>query len=732
MATDEKDEKLDSSDVVERAKERFKICESYWHDIYKEAEDDIKFCAGDQWPDDIKRRRDADGKPSLTINKANVSVKQVTNDQRQNRPAIKCTPVDDLADIETAKVRQGIIRHIERHSAADAAYDTAFDSAAKGGIGFWRLSTDYCDPLSFDQDILFKRVPNFRSIYLDPGFQEPDGSDSGYGFAHTKISRAKFKVENPKAELGKDDEWSLHSERGDGFVDKEECLIIEYYEKTWEEKELHQLSDGNTLLKEELDEILAELGGLPPGIDIVSSKKTLLPSIKWYKFAGDEVLEETEIPGEYIPIIPCLGEELYIGGKRVLAGIIRHAKDPQRMYNYWASLETETIALAPRAPFIGVEGQFEGHESKWETANTKSHAYLEYKNVSLNGQPVGPPQRNVYEPPVQALTNARMLSADDIKASMGIHDASLGAKSNETSGVAIERRNAQAQTSNFHLIDNLTRSIRHTGRIINAWIPTYYDGPRVARIIGEEGEEEVVRLNEEFKHKGEMVTYRMDVGQYDIAVETGPSYATKRQEAAAAMLDLTKSYPNLFPIIGDLMVKSLDIPGAHEMAERLKRVAPPGVIEDKDQKPVPPEVQAQLQQMQQMVEGLTAKLNESQDELDQKTRELESKERIEFAKMQVDLQKALAQLDQKDSALMLQSQLGQIQSGQEAQANEMRSHIEALQQRLEILDIREPFEDQNIEQPNLEQEATPGGVMPAPESMDQQPTGGPPPGNYME
>lgn len=726
--SNEKDESenLNNESVIERAKKRFQLAEDYWRDIYKLAEEDLKFRIGDQWPADIKARRDQDGKPSLTINKIGPAVRQVTNDQRQNRPSLKFSPVDDLADIETAKIRQGLARHIERRSNADAAYDTAFESSATGGIGFWRLVTDYCDPVSFDQEILIKRVPNFMSILIDPSFQEPDGSDANFGFVVDKMSQDKFKAEYPNADLTKDDVWGMN-EADDGWVEKEECRICEYYEKVFEEKELFQMSDGSTLLKEELDEIQAELGGLPPGVNIVQVRKTILPKIKWYKINGCEVLEETEIPGSYIPIVPVLGDEYYIDGKRVLSGIVRPSMDPQRMYNYWSSSETETIALAPRAPFIGVEGQFEGHESKWATANTQSHAYLEYKAKDINGTPVGAPQRNVYEPPVQAITQARMLASDDIKATTGIYDASLGSKSNETSGIAIQRRNQQAQTSNFHLIDNLTRSIRHTGIIINSWIPVYYDGPRVGRILGEEGDEEVVKLNQEFKHKGQMVTYRMDVGKYDVAVETGPSFATKRQEAAAAMLDLTKSYPNLFPIIGDLMVKSLDIPGAHEMAERLKKVAPPGVIEDKDQKPIPPEVQAQMQQLQQMLEQMTQALNKSQDELDQKTRELESKERIEFAKMQVDLQKAMAQLEQKDSALLLQTQVGQIQSTQQSQANEMRAHMLELQKRLELLDIREPFDDEQ----NLENEMAFGGqnapVMP----QDQPPTGGLPPGNNM-
>jgi hypothetical protein len=728
VATDEnEDKKLDSESVVERAKKRFQLCEDYWSDIYKASDEDAEFNSGDQWPSAIKQRREKEGKPCLTINKTGPSVRQVTNDQRQNRPSIKVSPVDDQADIETAKVRQGIIRHVEYKSGADAAYDTAFNHAAIGGLGFWRVITDYCDPLSFDQDILIKRVPRYRSILLDPGFQEPDASDAIFGFVDTKIPRTKFKAEFPNADLSKDEEWGMQADSNDGWVEKEECRVVEYYEKTFEEKELHLLSDGNTLLKEELDELVLELGALPQGIDIVDSRKALLPKIKWYKIAGNEVLEETDIPGEFIPIIPVLGDEYYIDGKRILEGIVRQAKDPARMYNYFASCETEAIALAPKAPWIVAEGQLEGHENKWATSNTAGHAYLEHKQVDLHGRPAPPPTRIFGEANVQAITQARMLAADDIKATTGIHDATLGNKSNETSGIAIQRRNQQAQTANFHLIDNLTRSIRHTGRIINSWIPVYYDGPRVARIIGEEGEEEIIKLNQEFQHKGEMKTFRLDVGKYDVAVETGPSFATKRQEAAAAMLDLTKAYPNLFPIIGDLMVKALDIPGASEMSERLKRVAPPGVIENKDEKPLPPEVQAKMQQMDQMVQQLTEALSKSQDEIEQKTREIESRERIEFKKMQIDLQKTLAQLDQKDSALMLQTQIGQIRGQQDQQAEMMKAQILDLEQRLNQVGFDQPIEEPQ----NFENEMAPGGNMPAPEPMNQPPTGGLSPGPYM-
>ncbi len=727
MANKKNDEenKSDNESVVDRAKKRLQIADDYWHDIYKAAADDHKFCAGEQWPEELKKRRDARNQPSLVINKINQSVKQVTNDQRQNRPSIKVSPVDDKADIETARIRQGLIRHIERTSGADAAYDTGFEQSAKGGIGFYRIITDYCNPLSFDQDVLIKRVPNFESVKLDPAFQEPDGSDSAWGFIDDKMPKDKFEAAYPDAELCKEGEWSVQSSNSDGWVTESEVRIVEYYEKIFEEKELYLLSDGESLLKDELEEIQKELGGLPTGLEIIQSKKTILPSIKWYKIAGNEVLEETDIPGEYIPIIPILGAEYYLDGKRYLEGIVRQAKDPQRMHNYWASAETETIALAPKAPWLVVEGQIEGHEHAWETANVINHSVLQWKQKDLEGNPAPPPQRNAYEPPVQAITQARMLSGDDLKATTGLYDAAIGAQSNETSGVAIQRRAMQGQAANFHLVDNLSRSIRHGGRIINAWIPVYYDGPRVARILGDEGDEEIIKLNEEFKYKGEMRTFRMDVGRYDVAVETGPSFATKRQEAVSSMLDLTRSYPQMFPIIGDLMIKNMDIPGAQEMAERLKRMAPPGIIDDKDQKPLPPEVQQKLQQQEQLVEQLTKALNEAQDSIDQKTREIESKERIEFKKMQIDLQKAIAQLDQKDSALMLQTQVGQINSQQSADVEGMKAQILSLQQQLEAVNYGQPIEQEQI------LEEAPGGNLPAPELMDQQPTGGFSPGNNM-
>lgn len=630
----EKAKAQSNEDILATARKRFNIVSEVEREQRSQALDDLKFRAGEQWPTDVKTSRELDGRPCLTINRLPQFVRQITNDQRQNRPSIKVNPFDDLADVETAKILQGIVRHIEYNSNADVAYDTAFEGAVTKGIGYLRVLTEYCDPHSFDQEIKIKRIRNSFSVYLDPNYQEPDGSDANWGFIFEDLRREDFLAQYKDSELAGMNSWAGIGDDNNDWVNKDTIRVAEYFAKEFKEVTLVLLSDGAVIDKSTLPEVL------PGGVTIVNERVAQVPMIRWYKISAAEILEQTEWPGMWIPIIPVLGDELDVEGKRILEGVIRHAKDSQRMYNYWSSSETETIALAPRAPFIGVEGQFEGHEEAWETANRKNHAYLQYKMIDLNGTPVGPPQRNVFEPNVQAITQARMLASDDLKATTGIYDSALGNRSNENSGVAIQRRNAQSQTANFHFVDNLSRSIRHVGRIVVDLIPRVYDTKRAVRTLGEDGSVDIVRVNEMFKGKdGTTKQYNLGIGKYDVTVSVGPSYATKRQEGAASMLELTKAYPQMFQIMGDLMLRNLDVPGAQEMADRVKKTLAPGIVDDKEKPPIPPEVQNQMQQQEQALQAMSAELAKAQETIKFKILEIESKERIEFQKLEVDLKK---------------------------------------------------------------------------------------------
>jgi hypothetical protein len=708
--------KASNKTVIDTALERFNLAMSADSENTELALEDMQFRAGDQWPEEVRQQRKLDARPILTINKIPQNIHQLTNNQRQNRPTIKVSPYDDASDVETARVYQGLIRNIENNSNADTAYDQAFDSAVTGGRGFFRIITDYCDPYSFDQEPVIKSIQNPFSVLLDPSYKEPDGCDANWGFVFDDISMDEFKELYPDAECCR--EGFMSDTLSSDWRSGDKVRVAEYFEKNQKEDLLVSLPDGSAALKSDIDEMdddkLEEMGLDKEIIEKIintkgATRKTMVPVINWYKINGEEILEETTWPGSFIPIIPVHGEELIVDGKRVFEGIVRHAKDPQRMYNYWATAETEAIALAPKAPFIGAEGQFEGHEEKWETANTKSHAYLEYNPTSRDGKPMPAPQRNFGEAGVQAITQARMLASDDLKTTTGIYDASLGNRSNESSGIAINRRAQQAQTGNFHFIDNLTRSIRHAGRILVEIIPVLYDTEITVRIIGADEEQEIVAVNKVFKdEKGVTRKYSLDQGRYDVQVSTGPSYASKRQESLDSILQFVQSYPQAAQFAGDLIAKNMDWDGAEEIAERFKKTIPPHLLAE-NESALPPEVQAQLDQSGQMVQQLQAqieelqgekqlKLTELEAEKQMKLIELESKERLELAKLETQMRIKSAELEVRDRATPLE-------------LAPLNKQAEEMDDRQELLGDELPISEDEISE-LLEKELPTGGMSP--------------------
>lgn len=652
------DIELSDEEIINIAKERFRLCQEAESENRSEELDDQKFMIGDQWPSNIKADREQDRRPCLTINRIPQFVRQVTNDQRQNRPSIKINPVDDGASKETAKVLEGMVRHIEYNSHADIAYDTAFESAVKSGIGYFRLVTEYENEMSFQQAIKIKLIKDRFSVYMDPYYQEPDASDAEFGFVFEDMSKDEYKIQFPKSKATSMTDWESLGNSTADWISLNSIRVAEYYYKVYEDVEICLLSDKSVIEKKDLEKLP---DGLPEGVRVVSERRALLPKIKWVKINGLEVLDRTDIPGKWIPIIPVIGEEQVIEGRRILSGIIRHAKDPQRMYNIWKSAQAEMIGLAPKAPFIGMAGAFEGYEDKWKTAGTRNHAFLEYNPKAIDGTPVTMPQRSAVEPPIQALTAASSEAADDMKATTGVYDATLGNKSNEQSGVAIQRRNIQSQTSNFHFMDNLSRSIRHGGRILINWIPQIYDTATAARIIGENGEVSFVQINQVFQEAGEDKAHFLDLGTYDATVSSGPSYETKRQEAVASMLDLTKSIPQAMQMGLDLIIGQMDWPGSEQLADRIKKTLPPNITaDDKDQKAISPQIQQQLQQMSQVIQGLTQHLDQSTKIIEQKSLELASKERIALSEQKTQLAIELMKHNQKDAEFIFNKETEHI------------------------------------------------------------------------
>lgn len=623
-------------DTISEAVEEFNEAEEHWADQFEQSLDDLKFARlGDQWDDKTKEERARAARPCLTINRLPSFARQVVNDARQNKPAIKCYPVDDRADPETAEILNGVIRNIEYNSSADVAYDTALESAVYCGMGYFRIDVDYASYDSFDYDIKINRIVNPLNVLPDISSESYDASDWNKCFIHETMHRDDFKKQYSGA-----DPIDFKSNYNEHWRFENEVRIAERWIREEVETELLQLSSGDIVLSEQFlsnQDLFSSMG-----ISVVNTRPTKTFNVTQQIMTAAEVLEENEWAGRYIPIIPTYGEEFFIEGRRYFKSMFHDAKDSQRMFNFWRTATTETVALAPKSPYVGAVGQFDTDGRNWGKANVDNIPYLEYDQV--DGAP--PPQR---QPPPQIPAGAiqETMSAEaDMKSIIGIHDAGLGAQSNEISGVAIDGRKVESDTSNFHFMDNLSRSMKYAGKVLLDLIPNVYSEPRMMRIIGHDGSTDQVQINKEFNKGGRPQIFDLTKGKYDVTVDVGASYQTKRKESVANMMQLASSHPHITSVIGDLIAKNMDWDGSEEIAKRLKALLPPQILAMEELDSLPEEAKAivsnlqaqakQLQQQLQQKDMILAEYDQAVKVKDQQLSNKQAENEIKMAKIQSD------------------------------------------------------------------------------------------------
>ena len=572
----------------------------------QEALEDLKFGGGDQWPVELQNSRNLESRPVITVNKVDNYCRQVCNQQRQQRPRIKVHAMNTHEDMVDAQTIQGIVRHIENNSNADHAYDNAFEYAVRMGWGYFRVRTDYVSEDSFEQEIYIDPIDNPFTVYFDPNSVAPDGSDADRCLITTMMPKKEFSKLYPDASV---DGGTSFTQRGTGdsqseWITKEDIRLAEYFYTVREKATLYQLSDGSSTFADDKD-LFARLQSA--GIVVVDQRQSYKKTIKYCKLTAIDIIEEGTWAGKYIPIIPVYGRHIVVGDKRKKFGMIRYAKDPQRMYNFWQTSITEGVALAPKAKWLIAEGQDEGHESDWANANIKSFPLLRYKQTDIEGRPAPVPQRLQPEPPQAGIMAAAAGVDDDIKAIMGVFDPAQ-LKQGNISGKALNGQQQQVDLTNYDYYDNLTRSISHCGTIILDLLPKIYDTERVMRIIGDDGKPELLTVNQ--RDSVGRVLNDMTVGQYDVVMDTGPGYNSKRQEAVESMLPLLAADPSLMQSCGDLVFRNMDWPGADVIADRLAAANPLAQIDEHSE--IPPQVQMQLAQGKKQVEELQQQLQSMQ------------------------------------------------------------------------------------------------------------------------
>lgn len=598
--------------IIAAARER--MADAYDADLVNRDRDfqDRRFLAGDQWDDETRAAREADNKPCLTINGLSQYLRQVTSQVRSLNPAIKVGPADNMASDEVAEIYEGMIRHIEKKCDATSVYEAATESAATGGIGYFRVRADYCDHKSFDQELLIERIYNPFAVFIDPLAKHPCRMDMRYGFIVEEIDADDFAAQYPDKKSV--DVTGDHRPLGAQYWTRGDTVVVaEYFWIAHEKVKLGLMADGTVVENPKAP--------LSP----IKTRDAMVPRVWWAKVSYDDVLEgPTQVPGKYVPIFAVTGEEIHIGEEVSRSGVIRFAKDPQVLYNFARSTMAEVVTLQPKAPYLVTAKQIAGLETFWNEANSANRPYLPY-----NPDDKAPPPQRV-QPPVssQGWMAEVQLAAEDMKRTTGIYDAALGAKSNETSGVAIDARKQESQAATSVYADNMVKAITHCGRVLVDMIPHVYDTRRVVRILAPNDQEKQVVINGIMIQGGQAIPVNdLSSGRYDVHVSVGPAYETLRAEAREGMMQFLQAVPQAGQVTADLVAAAQEWPDADQFAERLRKLLPPGMAEDEENPQAAELQQAVNAQLQQIVPQIQQEMMQS----------------AEAAKVAADIRKAQAE-----------------------------------------------------------------------------------------
>lgn len=546
----------------------------------EKAIDDLKFLDGQddaQWDEKAKNERNTDGRPCLTINTLPQFVHQVTGDMRMMRPAIKVVAADkDARDAKAEEIYANMIRYIENRSTAKAAYANATDSQVAAGIGHIQVVTEYADESSMNLELGITAVQDGVNVIWDPEAVKPAREDAMWCFVPVDISRKTFEKKWPDKSPK---EIGGTTYQADGWYGDDFIRVAAYWYKKPIKRTLAVFPDGR------VDDLTDSKGETPEEKAQYETVLAALPAMgarieerDGYQIIRElitcsDVLERTEWKGRYIPIVPVIGEEIRIGRKITRKGIVRNAKDVQRLYNYFHSAHAEAIALQPKSPYLSTQVNVEDYPDIWQNANKKNYSTLIYKADPANGGI--PPQRVQPAVSSQGISEGIALASENMKRVIGIYDAGLGAKSNETSGKAIMARQREGDIGTYLYVQNFQIALQQIGRILVDLIPHIYDTDRVIRVQGEDGKIDTVRINEtQTDGVTDSILNDVTVGTYDVILDSGPSFTTRREETREMLTELIRSSPDAAPLIMDQVVELLGLPNGDKIGKRFRAMLP--------------------------------------------------------------------------------------------------------------------------------------------------------------
>ena len=654
--------KKEQEKLLERIKDRYDTMYDSDQENRREALDDLKFVnvPGYQWDDNMKQERGQ--RPCYEFNKLRISGKRIINDMRANRPQGKVRAVEG-GDKKVAEINEGLIRNIWNVSDGDTVIDNAAEYQVNAGIAAWRVTTEYCDDGAFDQDIVLKPIKNPFTLYCDPASNDFLKRDAEDWLLTEKVTFKSYEAKYGKDTEKSDFQDSIEFDDDENWQDEERVRVAEYWWKEPYKKELWMmqfpLEDGgveNKVVDSESDEAEAIRQDPEMMARIVRTREVMADRIMWCVVSGSRVLEgPTEWAGKEFPFIMIYGEYIFVDGRPYWWGLPRFAKDAQRSYNIARTAISEAIAQNPKSPYWATQEQAKGLQNQWAEAHKKNLPFMLY---NPDPKAPGPPQRMGPAAVPVALIQESQIASDEIKAVTGIFDDSLGNKTDSQSGRAIYARQQQGEIATFNYQDNMAKGIRRTYEIILGLIPEIYDTERELRVLGSDGAEDYVKVNQtvmDYQTNKRIRINDLSTGKYDVTITVGPNFATQRQEAAETYGQLSQQFPELMAAAGDLVFKSMDLPYAEEIADRLKTLLPPQIqqmLTEGDD--IPPEAQQMMMQAEQamaQVQEYGRLVQEAASEL-QEDQSLNKQEKAEINTALAQLKQAEAEFDAKIAKAM--------------------------------------------------------------------------------
>lgn len=639
-------------EILEESKKRFDQCSTYWSEYRQKVKDIARFISGDQWTYESRQNYENSGFAAITSNRIPTFLRQITNEVRKNTPTIQVDPKTD-ADQKKAELINDLIRNIQDDSMAEAAYCKAAENAASYGVGYLKISSKFKSNKSFDQDIVIESIDDIDLVMIDPNHRSIVGADMDFAFITVVLSKDEYKRRYGKSKLarkidGRIDEEDLKEisfvPATQKWVTEHEILIVEYYFKDYTNKTLIQFIDNNTGQVHQEFDVPAKLfkDGL---FTKLQEREVKIPVVRWCKINDIEVLEETEWPGEYIPLAVVKGDEYWLEGKRKMVGAVEPVIEAQVMLNYNKSWLAQLLQMAPKAPYIGTADQFKTYEQQWANINVNNQAFMVYNKDE--GAP--PPSRDLGELPIRTAATMIETAENDMRNIFGTFDPD-NTKGQVESGKARLIRENQSFNSNYHFYDNLARAMEHMGCIIIQAIPVIYDAPREIQLLAQDGKKRSAAINQ--PNEEGVMEYDLTQGEYSVSIETGPSFGTKRQETVENILNMVGVYPESGPAIMDLAVRNMDWPDADMVADSLEALVPPQVLQarkvnEQDAAAMIPQLQAQLQSLTVQNQQMQAQLQDAAAKLQDKT----DKVQIEQMKADVDMRKTATDAEIRTATL---------------------------------------------------------------------------------